>query len=292
MQNLLPARKLPLHEPDQSLDLALRERVPGLAQLRLEPDARHERGVVGLPYGPAVDVAPQHHRLHVVGQHALWHPHHRERVDHADEQALLARIGEELHVARAAVVAHHREARDSEHASGPVLDIDESPVHLVGLAGRCGESPAAARLRVGAREPPLRGNQVGMRGDIVLHGGPAALVALAPDALENDLGVGDALREQGVHNALEAADHRRGSAHPAAPVGRDDETSRFQCAGPRSREPRSSREFGQVHLVEFEGIALRPGDIRYGLVYNLLQAIALVVIHGPPCLLAYWRTPV
>ncbi len=190
---LPPRQEVALNEPDQPLDLALGERVPGLAQLRLEPDVRHERGIVGLPHRAAVRIAPEHHRLHVVGQDVLRHAHHRERVDHADEQALLAGVGKELHVAGAAMVAHHREARDPERRPGPVLHVDESPVHLVGLPGRCAKPSAAATPRVGSCEAPFGGNEIGMGGDVVLHGGLAALVALAPDTLEDNLRVGHAL---------------------------------------------------------------------------------------------------
>lgn len=63
-----------LHETDEPLDLPLRVRVPRPVQPRLEPDARHERGVLGVSDGPAVGVVPVDHAGHVVREHPLGMP--------------------------------------------------------------------------------------------------------------------------------------------------------------------------------------------------------------------------
>lgn len=55
-----------LHEPDEPLDLPLRVRVPRQQQPHLEPDARHDRGVLGIPDGPTAGVAPVDHAGHVL----------------------------------------------------------------------------------------------------------------------------------------------------------------------------------------------------------------------------------
>ena len=129
-----------------------------LAQPGSEPRARHERGVVRLPHRPALQVSPDHDALHVVREDVFRHPHRHEGVDHADGQVLLPRVGEELDVARAAVVADQREARDPERCARPVLDLDEPPVHLVRLAGPGLEPPSSASLRLRPRQPALGGH--------------------------------------------------------------------------------------------------------------------------------------
>lgn len=85
------------------------------------------------------------------------------------------------------------EARHPGRLSGCALDVDEAPVHLIGLSGPRVEPLAAAALRVGGGELALCRHQVGVRGDVVLDGGLASLVTLARDALEYDLRVGDVL---------------------------------------------------------------------------------------------------
>lgn len=172
-----PGGEILLHEAYQPLDLALRKGMAGLAEPRLEAGACHEGRVVGLPHGPALAVAAQDHALHVVGQHEFRHAHQHEGVDHADEQVLLARVREELHVGRAAVVADHREACDAVDVAQPVLHVDEAPVHLIALAGPGAVAATAVALRFD-RELALCRHQVLMVGDVVFDGGQAAFVAL------------------------------------------------------------------------------------------------------------------
>ena len=188
-------REVLLDEANKALDLAFRERVAGLAELRPEADARHERRVVGLPHGPALAVAVQDHALHVVGQHELRHAHQHECVDHADEQALLPRVREELHVERPAVVAHHREAGHSVLVAEPVHDLHEAPVHLIALArpGMVAAPAVALRLR---RELALRRHEVLVVCDVALHGGQAALVAFPAYSVEVDRRVRHPLSQQ------------------------------------------------------------------------------------------------
>lgn len=164
-----------LHEPDEPLDLPLRVRVPRPAQPRLEPDARHERGVLGVPDGPAVGVAPVDHAGHVVREHPLGHVQLGEGVHHPYEQVLLPDFGEEIDVGRAAVVADHREARQPRLVPGPVLHQHEAPVHLVGLPGARLVPLTAARA--GGDQPAFSGHQVAVRRDVVLDGGEPAGVA-------------------------------------------------------------------------------------------------------------------
>ena len=184
-----PSREeAPLHEADEPLHLALRIGVARPAQPGAEADDAHELGVVGLPDGPAVGIAADDHALHVVGEHGRGHAQRRERVQHPDEEVLLARVREELDVGAPAMVADHGEAGDTRPLPAGALDRDEAPVHLVGLSGRRPEALAAAALR--GRLPPLRGHEVPVRGDVGLHRCEAAGVALAEQPLEYHLRVG------------------------------------------------------------------------------------------------------
>lgn len=213
-----PSREeVPLHEADEPLHLALRIGVARPAQPGAEADDAHELGVVGLPDGPAVGIAADDHALHVVGEHGRGHARRRERVQHPDEEVLLARVREELDVGAPAMVADHGEAGDPRPLPARALDRDEAPVHLVGLSGRRPEALAAAALR--GRLPPLRGHEVPVRGDIGLHRGEAAGVALAEQPLEYHLRVGDALPQEVVHQAGVAGEHARRGPPPRPSPG-------------------------------------------------------------------------
>lgn len=108
-----PSREeVALHEADEPLHLALRVGVARPAQPGAEADGAHELGVVGLPDGPAVGIAADDHVLRVVGEHGRGHAQRRERVQHPDEEVLLARVREELDVGAPAMVADHGEAGD------------------------------------------------------------------------------------------------------------------------------------------------------------------------------------
>ena len=138
-------------------------------------------------------------------------------MQHPDEEVLLARVREELDVGAPAMVADHGEAADPRPLPARALDRDEAPVHLVGLSGRRPEALAAAALR--GRLPPLRGHEVPVRGDIGLHRGEAAGVALAEQPLEYHLRVGDALPQEVVHQAGVAGEHARRGPPPRPSPG-------------------------------------------------------------------------
>lgn len=264
-----PSREeVPLHEADEPLHLALRIGVARPAQPGAEADDAHELGVVGLPDGPAVGIAADDHALHVVGEHGRGHAQRREHVQHPDEEVLLARVREELDVGAPAMVADHGEAGDPRPLPARALDRDEAPVHLVGLSGRRPEALAAAALR--GRLPPLRGHEVPVRGDIGLHRGEAAGVALAEQPLEYHLRVGDALPQEVVHQAGVAGEHARRGPPPAVPVGQGPEPVCPDRPRAGAGEPRPPAELREVACLRVEPVALLRGHLPERRVYNLL----------------------
>lgn len=264
-----PSREeVPLHEADEPLHLALRIGVARPAQPGAEADDAHELGVVGLPDGPAVGIAADDHALHVVGEHGRGHAQRRERVQHPDEEVLLARVREELDVGAPAMVADHGEAGDPRPLAAGALDRDEAPVHLVGLSGRRPEALPAAALR--GHLPPLRGHEVPVRGDIGLHRGEAAGVALAEQPLEYHLRVGDALPQEVVHQAGVAGKHARRGPPPAVPVGQGPEPVCPDRPRTGAGEPRPPAELREVACLRVEPVALLRGHLPERRVYNLL----------------------
>ena len=264
-----PSREeVPLHEADEPLHLALRVGVARPAQLGAEADGAHELGVVGLPDGPAVGIAADDHALHVVGKHGRGHAQRRERVQHSDEEVLLARVREELDVGAPAMVADHGEAGHPRPLAAGALDRDEAPVHLVGLPGRRPEALPAAALR--GRLPPLRGHKVPVRRDVGLHRGEAAGVALGDQPLEYHLRVGDALPQEIVHQAGVSGEHARRGPPPAVPVGQDPEPVGPDRPRPGAGESRPPAELREVACLRVEPVALLRGHLPERRVYNLL----------------------
>ena len=91
-----------------------------------------------------------------------------------------------------------------------------------------------------------------MRGDIGLHRGEAAGVALAEQPLEYHLRVGDALPQEVVHQAGVAGEHARRGPPPAVPVGQ----------GPEPVGP------GSVEKVGVEPHPKRVGPASWNLEYG------------------------
>ena len=266
-----------LHEAYEALDLSLRERMAGLAELRLEAEGAHERLVVALPDGMALRIALHDDGLHVVGKHVARHAHAAERVNHPDEQVLLAGVGKEFDVAFAAVMADHREAGYLVGGAPWVLHLDEPPVHLEALARAC--LVAAPSIALGIGELPPGGDEVGMRRDVVLDDGEAAGVALFAQSLEANGGVGDALAQKVVDDARETAHHRLLGLQAAAPVRHHLEAFFLERSGLAPRETGPSRELGNVHLVQFESFAELLAHLVQNPVHDLLKVVCLRIFY-------------
>ena len=69
-------------------------------------------------------------------------------AEHPDKQVLLPRIGKELDVGHAAMVAYHAEAGDSALGTVGTAGGDKPPARLVRLAGGTLEPLPAAALRL------------------------------------------------------------------------------------------------------------------------------------------------
>ena len=186
-------------------------------------------------------------------------------------------LGKELHVARAAVVADHREARHAPLVPRRVEGVDEAPVHLVRLARLGGEAHAGPPRR---RRPPGRRGQVRPGRYVLLHPGGAAGVALGPYPVEARRGVGHPRPDEPVELVLEAGED--GGLRPRpGPAVHAAEALLPQRPGPAARQPGQPLELGQVHRPGVEAPPRRAvvAHVRQGLVYNLLQAAVLVAFH-------------
>lgn len=95
----------------------------------------------------ALQITVQHNAFHIVGKHNLGHSHVHKGVDHPNEQVFLPGVGEKLNVPLTAVVTDHGEACCTVGISVIVQHICEAPVHLVGLARRCGVTAPSVSLR-------------------------------------------------------------------------------------------------------------------------------------------------
>ena len=119
-----------LHVPHQALHPAFCEGMVGLGQRRGEPQQLHEIQIRGVPDDVRA-TAGDTHRLHVVGHHPLGDATEiSEAVQHADEQVLLASIGEELQIALPTMTTDHDETSQLVQPPVVVDGIDEAPVHL------------------------------------------------------------------------------------------------------------------------------------------------------------------
>ena len=188
--------------------------------------------------------------------------------DHPHGQVLLARVGEELDVGAAAVVAHHGEARYLVLGAVQSDDRDEAPVHLVRLTGPGHEAlPAAPLWR---DRPSPCGDQVHVGGYVDLDAREAATISLADQPLVDHLRVGDALPEQVVHKAGVSGEHG-GAGLPAGVAMREHpEAVALDGPGPRPRQPGPATEVGQVARLRVEPLARLGRHLLQCLVHDLL----------------------
>ena len=74
--------KVLLYEADEPFDLAFRERMTRLAELRLKAHGLHERLIVRLPYRVALQIPTKYHAFHVVRQDILRNAHLNGALTH------------------------------------------------------------------------------------------------------------------------------------------------------------------------------------------------------------------
>ena len=163
------SEKVVFHKSHQALYLAFGEGMAGFAELCLKAEGFHEGLIVLLPDRMAFHVPVQHDAFHIVSQDNFGHSHVLKGMDHPNEQVFLLGIGEKLNVALAAVVADHGEACRTVCVSVVVQHICEAPVHLVGLARRCGVT--ASSVSLGSNLLPFGRDKVLVSGDIFFYNG-------------------------------------------------------------------------------------------------------------------------
>ena len=270
-----PAREEALpRETHEPLDLASREGMPGLARARREPYALHERPMLAIPDGPALGVATGSDAGHVVGGSGLGDAEDHEGAEHPDKQVLLPRIGEEVDVGHAAMVACHAEAGASALGTVGTAGGGKPPARLVRLAGGTLEPLPAAAL--GLDRPPLGGDEVPVARDVHLGRGQPARVALGDQLVEHDLRVGGALPGLVVDKAGVAAGHGGRGAPAAEPAGPRPGSVAPGRPRPLAGGPRPSAELREVDVSEVERAPGFPGHALEGLVHDPLQIIASV----------------
>jgi hypothetical protein len=186
-------------EANQALNGPFGEGVSGLAKLRFKAKVAHEQFVVLLPDRTALIIPADDDALHVVREDILRDAHVQEGMDHTDEEILLAGIGEEFDIAFSTAMADHGKAGNPIGFSLFGLHFDESPIHLVGLAGSCPISSAAVSLW--GDHLALGRDKVLVGGDVILNNRFSALEPVLLQAVKNSCGIRDTLPKQGVNNA-------------------------------------------------------------------------------------------
>ena len=161
--------KVVFHKSHQALYLALGEGMAGFAELSLKTKVFHKGLVVLLPDRMALQIPVQHNAFNIVSQDDSGHPHVLKGMDHPNEQVFLLGVREKLSVVLATVVAGHSEACCTICVSVVVQHICETPVHLVGLARRCGVT--APSVSLGSTLLPFGRDKVLMSSDIFFYNG-------------------------------------------------------------------------------------------------------------------------
>ena len=159
--------KVVFHKSHQALYLAFGEGVAGFAEFCLKTKGLHEGLIVLLPDRMALQITVQHDAFHIVRQDHSGHPHILKGMDHPNKQVFLLGVWEKLNIALAAVVADHSEACRTVCVSVVVQYICEAPVHLVGLARRCGIT--ASTVSLGSNLLPLGRDEMLVSGNVPFH---------------------------------------------------------------------------------------------------------------------------
>ena len=123
-----------LHEADEALYGSFGKRVPRLAKPGVESYVSHKELIIVLPDGLSLGIPADHHTLHVVCQYLLRNTHKQERMNHSDEEVFLPGIWKELDIALSTAATDHGKACDLSRIAVPIINIHESPIHLVAFA--------------------------------------------------------------------------------------------------------------------------------------------------------------
>ena len=241
-------KEIVLHESDQPLDLSFGERMPRLAELRLETHGFHEHLIFEIPDWLAVAVPADDDALHVVGQNILGNTHVGECPQHPDEQILLLGIREELHVTLSTMMTDHRETRRSERLTGFLyVHCGETPVHLVGVARVCRISSAPVALRLDSL--PFGRHEIKVGAKIIAHGRLSARVSHLAECIETDRRVPDSLPEATIKDRFVSREHRRTVASPTQPMRRVLEAVGLEPSELPPGDSGSSFKFCKVDLL-------------------------------------------
>ena len=261
-----------LHKTDEALYLALRERMPRLAELCLEAHGLHECLIILLPHRMPFHVPVKDYALHVVCEDKSRNAHILKGVDHADEEVFLPGIGKELHVPLPAMMADHSEAGHLKLGSVWIQNLCEAPIHLKCFP-RLGRVTATA---VALRRDllPLGRQEMLVRGDVTFDGTTAPGEAHFLKTFQAYSGIADAATEHAVENGRIAIQNLRPLLTCEA-VRHFAKAICFQAAKLRTAQACPTAQLGQIDLIDAFEFAMCFFHFRNGLCYNGHEAIAV-----------------
>ncbi len=147
----------------------------GFTQLRAESYGLHKSMILRVPDRMSKFIPVQNNTLHIIHKDKLWNTQFRESVEHSNKEVLLTDIRKELNVKGPSIMADHGKAGYSRLCAVSVININESPIHLVAFTRFIGITGSAVSL--GCNCLSLRQNEFFMLRYVGFHSRYAARIA-------------------------------------------------------------------------------------------------------------------
>ena len=179
-------------------------------------------------------------------------------MNHPDEKVFLLGVGEELHIALSAVMAHHGEARHCKFLAGAgiFLHLGKAPIHLECFTGT-GSVPAST-VALRSHHLPLCGDKIPMRGNVVLDGGDSSRISLGLNALKAHGRVRDAVAQHGVERVRESRQNGLFSFASLVGMSFELEAVLFQTPQLRTAHTGTTLKLGKINLLQREAFSRLP----------------------------------
>ena len=146
----------------------------------------------------SLHVPANDHALHVAREDKSRNAHVQKRMDHADEEILLPRIGEELYVPLPAMMADHGETDRLKLGAVRIQNFGGAPIHLECFSWLGRVATAAIALRRDLL--PLGRQEMLVPGDVTFDGTTAPGEAHFLKTFHAYRGIADATAEHAVEN--------------------------------------------------------------------------------------------